>query len=150
MTVHNGALPFKLEIQECRTDDEIRAAYPIVRQLRDSLDLSAFLHRVTKAKQGGYRLFCSRSREGIVGAIGLRIQDDLCWGHNLYVDDLVVDANLRSKGIGEFLMRFAEKLARSEECQCVRLASGISRTEAQRFYERLGYRKTSFAFALDL
>lgn len=139
-----------IEIRECLTQGEIADAYPIMRQLRDSLDLEAYLHRVARARAQGYRLFCGLMNKKIVAALGLRLQDDLCWGHNLYVDDLVVDAEYRSRRIGESMMRHVEKLARSEDCQYVRLASGINRTRTHRFYERIGYRKSSFAFALKL
>ncbi len=139
-----------LKIQEVRTHQEIRAVYPVMHQLRDSLDLDAFLVRVVQVQRGGYRLFYACVGERIVGAIGLRILDDLCWGHNLYVDDLVVDESLRRRAIGTALMRFAENLAHSHECQYVRLASGMSRTQAHEFYERLGYCKTSFMFALQM
>lgn len=150
MTERDGDPQSGLEILECRTDAEIQAAYPVIRQLRESLDLDAFLTRVKQAEKGGYRLFCGRLGGRIVGALGLRIQDDLCWGHNLYVDDLVVDESLRRKRFGESLMRFAEELGRADNCEYVRLASGMSRIDTHRFYERLGYRRTSFAFALKL
>ncbi len=139
-----------LKIQESSTEQEIRAVYPVMHQLRDNLDLDTFLERVTRAKQGGYQLFCACVGERVVGVIGLRIQDDLCWGHNLYIDDLVVDEALRGRAIGKALMRFAVDLARSQKCQYVRLASGMSRTRVHKFYEQLGYGKTSFAFALKL
>lgn len=119
-------------------------------QLRDALDLSSYLSRVNDARAGGYRLFCAIMNGKFVGSMGLRIQSDLCWGRNLYVDDLVVDEACRGFGIGAALMRFAACLAGESNCQYVRLASGVSRTRVHGFYERLGYRKTSFTFALKL
>ena len=145
-TVESAAI----EIRECLTPGEIAAAYPVMHQLRESLDLDAYLYRVGRARTQGYRLFCGLMNERIVAAIGLRLQDDLCWGRNLYVDDLVVDDEYRGRRIGEAMMRHAEKLARAEDCQYVRLASGINRTRTHRFYERIGYRKSSFAFAFKL
>jgi len=139
-----------IEIRQCYSGEEFRAVYPVMHQLRDSLSMDEYLARVERARNGGYRIFYATLKERVVGAIGLRIQDDLCWGHNLYVDDLVVDEPLRGGRIGEVLMRFAESLAASEKCDYVRLASGVGRTRVHRFYERLGYRKTSFTFALRL
>jgi ribosomal protein S18 acetylase RimI-like enzyme len=124
--------------------------YAVIHQLRDSIDIETFLDRVKKASQGGYKLFYVCLDNQVVGAIGLRIQDDLCWGHNLYIDDLVVDEALRGRGIGKALMKFAVNLAHSQKCEYVRLASGISRIQAHDFYEKLEYCKTSFAFALKL
>jgi ribosomal protein S18 acetylase RimI-like enzyme len=139
-----------IQILECHSEEEVRALYPIMHQLRNSLSLKEYLARVARARNDGYRLFYANFSERISGTIGLRIQNDLCWGHNLYVDDLVVDETLRCLRIGEALMRFAENLATSEKCDYVRLASGIDRKRVHRFYERLGYRKTSFTFALKV
>lgn len=140
----------KIQIQESQTVKDMHIVYPVICQLRNNIDIETFLERAKNAKQGGYKLFYACFDCQILGAIGLRIQDDLCWGHNLYIDDLVVDEALRGKGIGEALMKFALKLAYSQKCEYVRLASGISRTEAHNFYEKLGYHKSSFSFALKL
>jgi ribosomal protein S18 acetylase RimI-like enzyme len=139
-----------LDIQECCTEQEIREVYLVMHQLRDDLDIDTFLKRVKQAQLEGYQIFCARFGKQVVGVVGLRFLHDLCWGHNLYIDDLVVDKALRGKGVGQALMRFVKDLGNSHKCQYVRLASGISKTKVHPFYEKLGYRKTSFAFALKL
>lgn len=151
MTEHKGKnMLSDLKIQEALTEQDLGTVYPVIYQLRDQLSFNTFLDRIIQARQGNYRLFSAHLGKRVVGVIGLRIQDDLCWGHNLYIDDLVVEQTLQGKGIGQALMKFAENLARSEKCQYVRLASGISKTKAHEFYERLGYHQTSFAFALKI
>jgi GNAT superfamily N-acetyltransferase len=61
---------------------------------------------------------------------------------------LVVDRSLRRQGIGRLLMARAEAWAIERGCAIVRLWSSDARTEAHRFYERLGYAhiKTQFSF----
>ena len=140
----------KLEVLESKTEEEIQLAYPIMCQLRQQLSPNEFLQRVNLAQKTGYRLFYALLQSRVVGAVGLRLIDDLCWGHHIYVDDLIVDKSLRSQGIGTALMKYVQELAVTEQCQYIRLASGIKRIEAHNFYERLGYRKTSFSFALKL
>ncbi len=65
------------------------------------------------------------------------------------VAGLVVDSARRTQGIGRALMERAEQWAREQGCGVVRLSSSTPRTEAHRFYERLGYTniKTQHAFA---
>ena len=46
--------------------------------------------------------------------------------------------------IGKMLMDRVEQLALQEGAPYIGLASGIRRTEAHAFYERLGFQKTSF------
>jgi ribosomal protein S18 acetylase RimI-like enzyme len=140
-----------LEILEAQTNQDMQLAYPVINQLRDKLTFDEFLNRVRLAQSTGYKLFYALTGEkAVVGAVGLRILDDLCWGHHIYVDDLVVDESWRRRGIGKKLMKYVEDFAHFEQCQYIRLASGISRTEVHKFYEELGYQKTSFSFALKL
>ncbi|OLT63268.1 hypothetical protein BJP37_13075 [Moorena bouillonii PNG] len=128
----------------------MQLVYNVINQLRDKLTFDEFIDRVKLAKGTGYKLFYGLIGEKVVGVVGLRILDDLCWGHHLYVDDLVVDESWRNRGIGKKLMKYVENLAYSEQCQYIRLASGISKTEAHKFYKSLGYQTTSFSFALKL
>jgi GNAT superfamily N-acetyltransferase len=62
---------------------------------------------------------------------------------------LVVDADHRGSGVGRQLMEHAESWARAQGCAFVRLTSSSTRTEAHRFYERIGYTniKTQYSFA---
>lgn len=56
------------------------------------------------------------------------------------VDNVVVDGAERSKGYGEALIRYC--LDRAQEAGCTRLSltTDMRRTDAHRFYERLGFK----------
>ncbi|MGZ3172406.1 MAG: GNAT family N-acetyltransferase [Croceibacterium sp.] len=62
---------------------------------------------------------------------------------------LVVDAALRGRGIGAKLVRAAERALTADGCQLVEVTSNMKRTEAHRFYERLGYERTSVRLARE-
>jgi GNAT superfamily N-acetyltransferase len=66
------------------------------------------------------------------------------------IENVVVDAKVRSKGYGELLMRHAVEEARLAGCYKVALTSNKRREDAHRFYERLGFQRTHEAFRLDL
>lgn len=74
-------------------------------------------------------------------------------GPFVVVGGLVVDRAVRRQGIGRLLMDRAEAWAVEQGCSIVRLWSSDARTDAHRFYERLGYShiKTQYSFvkALD-
>jgi GNAT superfamily N-acetyltransferase len=55
------------------------------------------------------------------------------------VESVVVDAPLRGRGLGEAMMRWAIDEARRRGCFRVQLTSNKARTDAHRFYERLGF-----------
>ena len=56
----------------------------------------------------------------------------------------------RHQGIGKQLMEHVERFAVEQGAPYVGLASGINRAEAHAFYERIGYRKTSYWFRKSL
>jgi GNAT superfamily N-acetyltransferase len=68
------------------------------------------------------------------------------------VGGLVVDAAQRRRGIGRALIRRAERWAVANGFTELRLRSGVHRSEAHRFYARIGYdlAKTSHMFRKDL
>ena len=70
------------------------------------------------------------------------------------VDDparrLMVDEALRGRGIGAVLVRAAEEALAEQGCHMVEVTSHARRTEAHRFYEQLGYERTSVRLAKTL
>jgi predicted N-acetyltransferase YhbS len=63
---------------------------------------------------------------------------------------MVVDEALRGRGIGAELVRAAEDALATQGCYMVEVTSHERRTEAHRFYERLGYERTSVRLAREL
>jgi GNAT superfamily N-acetyltransferase len=63
---------------------------------------------------------------------------------------MVVDEALRGRGIGAEIVRAAEKALHERGCYMVEVTSHVRRTDAHRFYERLGYERTSVRFAREL
>jgi predicted N-acetyltransferase YhbS len=63
---------------------------------------------------------------------------------------LVVDAAVRGRGIGADLVRAAERALADAGCRLVEVTSNQKRTDAHRFYERLGYERTSVRLAREL
>jgi predicted N-acetyltransferase YhbS len=63
---------------------------------------------------------------------------------------MVVDEALRSRGIGAGLVRAAEEALAKRGCYMVEVTSNVRRTEAHRFYEKLGYERTSVRLAREL
>lgn len=60
---------------------------------------------------------------------------------------MVVDERHRSRGIGAQMVSAAEELLASKGCQLVEVTSNLRRVDAHRFWERVGYERTSARFA---
>ena len=86
------------------------------------------------AEQGG----------AVVGCLQLCILAGLSsqGGSRALIEDVRVAAHLRSRGIGERLVRWAVGEARGNGCKLVELLTHHTRLDAQRFYERLGFARS--------
>ena len=78
-------------IRELNTDDEIRAAWPLLRQLRGHLDADALVGAVRTQRSEGYRLVGLFDAGVLRVAAGFRVEHMLHRGRSVYVDDLVED-----------------------------------------------------------
>ncbi len=65
------------------------------------------------------------------------------------VEAVRVDVALRNQGLGSQLMAEVVALARRRGCRLVQLTSHKSRTDAHRFYERLGFARSHEGFKLE-
>ena len=104
-------------------------------------DLSAFSnHQVRVAKH--------KSDTSIIAFIHFFEAPSLLTCKTLEIGGLVVENKFRRYGIGKKLMQEAEKWAISKGCESVLLATQIMRTDAQAFYEEIGYHKEFQTFFL--
>src|SRR5690606_3287501 len=88
----------------------------------------------------------------IVGTLTVVVVPNLSHRGRPYaiVENVVVDGVARGRGAGEALLREAERIARAAGCYKLGLTSNKARTDAHRFYGRLGFRATHEGFRLDL
>ncbi|GGZ16677.1 GNAT family acetyltransferase [Streptomyces inusitatus] len=66
------------------------------------------------------------------------------------IEGVRVHADERGSGLGTVLIEWAVEEARRQECLLVQLTSDVSRTDAHRFYERLGFEPSHIGFKLQL
>ncbi len=66
------------------------------------------------------------------------------------IENVIVDAASRGRGIGDAMMRWAIEESRRHGCAQVKLTSNNARSDAHRFYERLGFEATHAGFKLIL
>ncbi|MEU5657854.1 GNAT family N-acetyltransferase [Streptomyces sp. NPDC047737] len=66
------------------------------------------------------------------------------------IEGVRVHADERSSGLGTQLIQWAVDESRRQGCQLAQLTSDASRTDAHRFYERLGFTPSHVGFKLAL
>jgi GNAT superfamily N-acetyltransferase len=139
-----------MNIQIARTDTEITACYPVMKELRPHLAEEAFLSRIRNLEKTGYRLAFAQQPEGIVAVAGFWLRENLAWDRFMYVDDLVTLSSHRSQGIGSRMLGWLREYAIKEGCRQLHLDSGTQRKDAHRFYEREGMTLFGYHFAKDV
>lgn len=82
----------------------------------------------------------------LVGVSGAWIATKIWCGKYLEIDNLVVDPEIRSAGIGSLLIRHLEALARELDCKILCLDSYTSNHASHRLYHRLGFEIWGFHF----
>ena len=98
------------------------------------------------------RLLVAEAGGRVVGTTSLVIVPNLSHRGRPYaiVENVVVDAAERGAGHGELLLRHAVEEARRAGCYKLSLTSNKRRTDAHRFYGRLGFQATHEGFRVEL
>ncbi|MBM7167245.1 GNAT family N-acetyltransferase [Streptomyces sp. G44] len=92
-------------------------------------------------------------REGrVVGTLQLTIVPGLSrkGASRSIIEGVRVHADERGTGLGTRFIEWAIEESRREGCQLVQLTSDATRTDAHRFYERLGFTASHVGFKLQL
>ncbi len=71
-------------------------------------------------------------------------------GSRAQVSSVRVAKQYRGQGIGTDMMKWALKRARERGCHLMQLTSHKSRTDAHRFYEKLGFSKSNVGMKIKL
>lgn len=66
------------------------------------------------------------------------------------IESVRIHADARGSGLGTRLIEWAIEESRRQNCQLVQLTSDNTRTDAHRFYERLGFTASHTGFKLQL
>ena len=113
-----------------------------VRRLLPQLSASAAapthadIERIVQS--GASHLLVARDGGSIVGMLTLVIFP-IPTGVRAWIEDVVVDAQARGKGVGEVLNRAALEIAARADVRTVDLTSRANREAANRLYRRLGF-----------
>jgi ribosomal protein S18 acetylase RimI-like enzyme len=125
---------------------EIKLAFDVIKQLRSHLSFEDYQALLTQMQKEGYELWGYFSKDKILGLMSTRIYTDLVRGPHLYIDDLVVDQEQRSLGIGKKLLHHAEELTHKKGLSTLRLCTGLDNEEGRKFYAREGWTERAYAF----
>ena len=78
------------------------------------------------------------------------IKNDLHEKPYALLEDVFVEEEHRSKGVGSSLVEKAIELAKSKGCYKIIATSRFERENVHRFYEKFGFKKWGLEFRIDL
>jgi glucosamine-phosphate N-acetyltransferase len=142
-----------LNIRPCSMDD-FDAVARLLRQLwpERHLDVDSLRTVFGQAITSDPQVFlCVVSGQGVIGFASLSVRNSLWQEGKLgHVDELVVDAEHRNRGVGTRLLEHLVALARQRGCRRMELDSAFHRKDSHQFYERHGFENGAFHFSKTL
>jgi len=141
-------------IRIANSDAEIKETFAVMCQLRPHLrgtKRRTYLELVRRQQsEVGFQLAVLRRNGRVLCVAGFRLCRCLGWGRYLYIDDLVTNKKMRSKGAGHAMFQWLVKYGLDERCDQLRLDSAVFRHGAHRFYLRERMDIACFNFRLEL
>ncbi|WP_086797664.1 GNAT family N-acetyltransferase [Streptomyces caniscabiei] len=116
-------------------------------------DLAPYLTALKRLSGDPHQQVMVAVRQGhVVGTLQLTIVPGLSrrGSTRAIIEGVRIHADERGSGLGSRLIEWAIDSSRAQGCQLVQLTSDATRTEAHRFYERLGFEATHVGFKLPL
>ncbi|CAM5468153.1 GNAT family N-acetyltransferase [Streptomyces coeruleorubidus] len=147
-----------LEIRPATADDVpaivgMLADDPLGAQRESPDDLTPYLAALERLSADPNQRLVVAVREGrVVGTLQLTIIPGLSrrGATRSIIEGVRVHADERGSGLGTQLIEWAIDESRRQGCQLVQLTSDNTRTDAHRFYERLGFTASHTGFKLSL
>ncbi|MGC5567146.1 N-acetyltransferase family protein [Streptomyces sp. FR-108] len=147
-----------LEIRPAVADDipaivAMLADDPLGSQRESPDDLTPYLAALERLSNDPNQHAVVAVREGrVVGTLQLTIVPGLSrkGATRSIIEAVRVHADERGSGLGTRFIEWAVDRSRREGCQLVQLTSDATRTDAHRFYERLGFTASHVGFKLQL
>lgn len=116
--------------------DAFRRLMPQLTSRRTDSSL-ATLERVISSEET--HLFVAIDEEKIIGTLTLLFYQ-IPSGRKAWIEDVIVDQQVRGKGVGTALMWHALQIARSQGAEKVDLTSHPDRKAANKLYQKMGFR----------
>ena len=149
----SAALTFRLATRADVTAVVALLADDVLGRGRESGQLDPYLAAFDAMQtEGGNQLIVGEAGDRVLATYQLTVISGLSLSaaRRAQIEAVRVDASLRGQGAGAALMADAEARARAAGASLMQLTSNASRTDAHRFYERLGYAPSHIGFKKPL
>ena len=103
-------------------------------------------------KDSNHQLVVAESNGRVIGTLHLMFLPSISFqgGLRAQIESVRVDKECRNRGIGRAMMKWAVERARERGAHVVQLTTHLTRKDAHRFYERLGFKGSHLGMKLNL
>ncbi len=119
---------------------------PLIQQLNADVTPEYYQAMLDEMLPHGYRIVAVYEGEACLGLSGIWVAAKIYSGRYLEMDNVVVAAEHRSRGVGKLLTDFITDLARREGCATMMLDAYMENEKAHAFYMREGFIKRGYHF----
>ena len=138
-----------MNVQLADQQTDLTRLAEVMHQLRPQHTILALTKMMREQMQDNYQIAYIEDEKQVLSVAGFVIGKKLAWGKHVYVDDLVTNECVRSKGAGKAMIEWLKQYALENNCQQLHLDSGVQRYLAHRFYLREGFIIASHHFSIS-
>ncbi len=135
-----------IEIKEIKSEAGMMQQFPLLKQSNPNLQKEDCREMFPEMIKRGYRMIGAFDGQDCVGISGFWVGTKIWCGKYIEPDNVVVDTNYRSAGIGKMLMDWITLEGKKLGCKTSILDSYVSNDKSHRFYFREGYIIKGFHF----
>ena len=136
----------KFTIREVKGEKEMFSLFPLLIQLTPALKRPEYKIMLKDMLQHGYRMAGAYNQKKCIGLSGFWISTKIYSGKYVELDNVVIDKNYRSLGIGKQLCGWIIAEAKRSGCKTAMLDAYAENHAGHKFYYREGYILRGFHF----
>lgn len=138
----------KVTIRELKKA-EMPGIYPLIKQLNPTMSKALFAKRLKAMLAGEYHAIAAFDGTKIIALNGFWVRTRFWCGKQLDIDNVVVDAAYRGKGIGKRMDNWLMAYAKKHDIELIVLDSYNTAHAAHAFYHAQGYGITGYHFTKE-
>ncbi len=124
--------------------------WPLLQQLNPNVTENYLNSVLDDMIAHGYTMITIWEGDTCVGLSGIWVSTKIYSGKYLEMDNVVIDHDYRSRGIGTLLTDYIIQYAREKGCATMMLDAYMENDKAHAFYERVGFVRRGYHFIKSL
>jgi GNAT superfamily N-acetyltransferase len=143
-------MPGKFNVREIKTKKEMLGLFSLVKQLATGLKKAEYAVMLDDMLLHGYKMAGIYDGKKCAGLSGYWVSTKIYSGKYVELDNVVIDKNYRSHGLGKLLCDWIIAEAKKAGCKTAMLDAYVENSAGHKFYLREGFIIRGFHFIKKL